>query len=613
MADAEGAPPPPPPPVSDLHGVSMWASAVTGADGYIYALPCNASRILRLGPDGSSELFGPVFDEQTWKWTVGILGPDGCVWGIPGNAQRVLCIYPSGRVEFVGPNFDGTQKWHYAVLAGDGCIYAPPCDAGQVLRIDCARQSITLIGPILGGVGKYCAAAVAADGNVYCPPNHAPHVLRVTTATKQVHHIGPNLSFAGGGGYTAAATGSDGHVYAPPFSANQALRILVGTGEASVEQYGPVFAPQAHKWRVAQAAPDGCIYAPPCNANKVMKFDCQEEGLISLIGPEMPCEPQPEGVEKWRTCVLAGNECIYALPSHAKQVLRIKTGEAARQSPTSAELEAEKMRRYLEEEARLAKEVAAAPQEASDAGSLQDDDDEEENSEAEDVEEWPEEECDGVSLWGPVFQPKWARRSKFRAAVAGPAGVVAPPYHCGQVLVMTFEGSVGHPELCARPCVYFAKNNSCHVESCGFCHMDQHRPCRKLVRSQRHLLPTDMGDRLKLLLEVFEDRAESRRLTGRAAGMLRAIERELMAHPPEKKLSDRNARLLRRSLSRFNLSSIMRHFTSQLPEHLWEVFEAMRPEASFGEATSTDTATSAKSQTLKQALAQFPISETWHL
>ena len=28
----------------------------------------------------------------------------------------------------------------------------------------------------------------------------------------------------------------------------------------------------------------------------------------------------------------------------------------------------------------------------------------------------------------------------------------------------------------------------------------------------------------------------------------------------------------------------MRHFTSQLPEHLWEVFEAMRPEASFGEA-----------------------------
>lgn len=416
-----------------LHGAGMWSCCAAGDDGFIYCLPSNARQILRLGSSGTTEaepeLWGPDFGEETWKWTVAVIGPEGAIWGIPGNAPRILCI-ANGRVEFVGPPMEGTHKWHAAVLAPDGCIYAPPCDGGQVLRIDCGRRYVSLLGPIMGGAGKYCACAVAANGYVYCPPNHAAGVLRISPPTKQVELIGPDLRFGGGGGYVAAVTGADGNVYCPPFSATRVLRI----SDPEVDLVGPEMDWMAHQWRSAMLASDGCIYAVPCNASRVLKINIM--GEVSLVGPEFPCSPAPEGIEKWRSCCEVDG-CVYAIPSHAKQLLRIKTGAAALESLTFADVEAQKLADSVEEEMRLRAEAAAKPQ---DAGSSQEeeDDDDEENSDIEDVEDWPEEECDGVSLCGPFLGQRWTRKNKFRAALAGPSSgmLVAPPYHCGQLLMV---------------------------------------------------------------------------------------------------------------------------------------------------------------------------------
>jgi len=77
---------------------------------------------------------------------------------------------------------------------------------------------------------------------------------------------------------------------------------------------------------------------------------------------------------------------------------------------------------------------------------LQDDD--EEGVDPEDLEEWPDEEMDGVCMWGPLFVLKWVRKNKFRTVVAGSnkEKIFAPPYYCGQLLAMRCDGECPEDE-----------------------------------------------------------------------------------------------------------------------------------------------------------------------
>mmetsp|Transcript_54227 Transcript_54227/g.168184 ORF Transcript_54227/g.168184 Transcript_54227/m.168184 type:complete len:557 (-) Transcript_54227:266-1936(-) len=52
----------------------------------------------------------------------------------------------------------------------------------------------------------------------------------------------------------------------------------------------------------------------------------------------------------------------------------------------------------------------------------------------------------------------------------------------------TNEGSIGHPELCARPCLYFAKGACSNGTSCKFCHLDHPRRPVHPDKKNRQLL-----------------------------------------------------------------------------------------------------------------------------
>ncbi|CAJ1338522.1 unnamed protein product, partial [Effrenium voratum] len=106
---------------------------------------------------------------------------------------------------------------------------------------------------------------------------------------------------------------------------------------------------------------------------------------FALVGPELPCDPAPEGREKWRAVALAADGTIYAVPSHAKQILRIKTGAAALESPSFEELMAARQKALSEEEQNLKAEAQGNSEEEME------EDDEELDSDAEDLEDWPAE------------------------------------------------------------------------------------------------------------------------------------------------------------------------------------------------------------------------------
>ncbi|CAE8630226.1 unnamed protein product [Polarella glacialis] len=91
-------------------------------------------------------------------------------------------------------------------------------------------------------------------------------------------------------------------------------------------------------------------------------------------------------------------------------------------------------------------------------------------------------------------------------------------------------GSMAHPELCRRPCSYFAAGSCANGSACGYCHLShEHRPSH-LDRRQRDLLRNlSEAERLALLLPVLRCRAESTGLAAEAVEVLALLEDKAVA------------------------------------------------------------------------------------
>ncbi|CAE7315103.1 TYW1 [Symbiodinium natans] len=73
-------------------------------------------------------------------------------------------------------------------------------------------------------------------------------------------------------------------------------------------------------------------------------------------------------------------------------------------------------------------------------------------------------------------------------------------------------GSAGHPELCYRRCLHFARGVCSHGSGCHFCHVTTHPPDRKMQRSDRELLHgLSLPDLLRVTWRVLAWRIQARR------------------------------------------------------------------------------------------------------
>lgn len=73
------------------------------------------------------------------------------------------------------------------------------------------------------------------------------------------------------------------------------------------------------------------------------------------------------------------------------------------------------------------------------------------------------------------------------------------------------EGSLGHPELCHRPCLFFARERCQSGSECRYCHLDHSDRPAGLDKSQRQAVKLlSQGQLLSLLLPHLQTRAEER-------------------------------------------------------------------------------------------------------
>ena len=126
-------------------GKFKWLRGVLAPDGSIFCIPACADCVLRIHADGKIDALAHdvVAAAQAdgpgeWLWHGGSLGTDGNVYAIPANASRVLKIEPvTGRVSLIGPLLHPglTNRWYGGIKAADGAIWGVPYNAPSALKI----------------------------------------------------------------------------------------------------------------------------------------------------------------------------------------------------------------------------------------------------------------------------------------------------------------------------------------------------------------------------------------------------------------------------------------------------------------------------------------------
>lgn len=94
----------------------------------------------------------------------------------------------------------------------------------------------------------------------------------------------------------------------------------------------------------------------------------------------------------------------------------------------------------------------------------------------------------------------------------------------------TNPGSIGHPDLCPRQCLYFAKGNCTNGNDCQFCHMPHpKRPVRFDKRHREILKKMPFNELLSVMLPVLKAKAEGVGPTADTDSLLQRLD-ELSAY-----------------------------------------------------------------------------------
>lgn len=142
------------------------------------------------------------------------------------------------------------------------------------------------------------------------------------------------------GQFSTVVVGVDGFIYMIPRDAPSVLRFdpadqewpqrmrddeaagkLSALPSTNVEVLGSAGVLGEGKWCGAALAADGCLYCMPCHASEVLRVDTNphvpREERCQLIGSSY------RGHAKWHGCALGSDGCVYGIPSCASRVLRV--------------------------------------------------------------------------------------------------------------------------------------------------------------------------------------------------------------------------------------------------------------------------------------------------
>ncbi|CAE7387035.1 Pka-R2, partial [Symbiodinium necroappetens] len=152
-------------------------------------------------------------------------------------------------------------------------------------------------------------------------------------------------------------------------------------------------------------------------------------------------------------------------------------------------------------------------------------------------------------------------------------------------------GSVGHPNLCQRPCVHTAAGRRCEAGAgCEFCHL-HHSHIMKMDKMQRRMIDEmPKGDFLYLVLQLLQEKARDASIQGTEA-LFDILEKELQStqsevHEIRKSPPRRLLRCLRQGSFAAVASLAARKCAKGSMIRVREAMQALRAQAQASEPTA---------------------------
>jgi len=127
------------------------------------------------------------------------------------------------------------------------------------------------------------------------------------------------------------------------------------------------------------------------------------------------------------------------------------------------------------------------------------------------------------------------------------------------------QGSLGHPEVCRRPCIYFIAGHCENGNACAYCHMEHTEKTPKLDKRQRTIIQSlSRPQLLALVMQFCHTKAEQAGFLKEAGEILGLLAEEAAgAQPLNQLVSDRDLRNLHKTLARMNFSNLIGLVTHQ--------------------------------------------------
>lgn len=250
----------------------FYDSAVLGKDGMVYALPCNAPKVMMIDPSSATTKFVGDDVQTEFGWRDAVVAENGMVYGVPGNAQQVLKFDPTTqKTTLIGPIFEGIDKWGGGVIGKDGCLYCVPSTGqSRILKFDLEEETGVLIGDELGSEeeeGKYRGAVADENGDIYGIPmgKERDRVFKYDVEKETMSWVGPPIEMLS---VSDGKFGADKNLYLVPFNSSKVLQLNVSTGKT--ELFGEEHKNE-YKYSGMVKGSDGNLYGVPYMANQILK------------------------------------------------------------------------------------------------------------------------------------------------------------------------------------------------------------------------------------------------------------------------------------------------------------------------------------------------------
>ncbi|CAE6962679.1 MTPC1 [Symbiodinium natans] len=138
------------------------------------------------------------------------------------------------------------------------------------------------------------------------------------------------------------------------------------------------------------------------------------------------------------------------------------------------------------------------------------------------------------------------------------------------------HGSLGHPEVCRRPCIYFSAGHCENGNACAYCHLPHMEKPPKLDKRQRTIIQgLSRQELMALVLEFCRTKAEQVGFVEEVSEVLELLEAESCSTRAfAATMSDRDIRNLNKTMSRMNFSNLIGLVTHQTPSRPFNASES---------------------------------------